>query len=43
MLLSGDRASMERQLGDVLEGYEQFRRASTVANFICSRHCARCA
>ena len=25
MLLSGERASMERQLGDVLEGYEQFR------------------
>ena len=25
MLLSGDRESMERQLGDVLEGYEQFR------------------
>jgi Ser/Thr protein kinase RdoA (MazF antagonist) len=25
MLLSGDRAAMERQLGDVLEGYEQFR------------------
>jgi Ser/Thr protein kinase RdoA (MazF antagonist) len=24
MLLSGDRAWMERQLGDVLEGYEQF-------------------
>jgi Ser/Thr protein kinase RdoA (MazF antagonist) len=25
MLLSGDRASMERQLGDVLEGYERLR------------------
>ena len=25
MLLSGDRATMERQLGDVLEGYGQFR------------------
>jgi Ser/Thr protein kinase RdoA (MazF antagonist) len=25
MLLSGDRSSMERQLGDVLEGYERFR------------------
>ena len=26
MLLSGDRAAMERQLADVLEGYEVFRR-----------------
>ena len=25
MLLSGERVEMERQLGDVLEGYEQFR------------------
>ena len=25
MLLSGDRAAMELQLGTVLEGYEQFR------------------
>jgi len=25
MLLSGERTEMERQLGDVLEGYEQFR------------------
>jgi len=25
MLLSGERVEMERQLGDVFEGYEQFR------------------
>jgi Ser/Thr protein kinase RdoA (MazF antagonist) len=25
MLLSGDRASMQRQLGHLLDGYEQFR------------------
>ena len=43
MLLSGDRAEMERQLAVVLAGYEDFLRRSTGASSILSRRCARCA
>ncbi len=42
MLLSGDRASMTQQLGDVLDGYEDFAEFDR-ASCISWKRCARCA
>ena len=42
MLLSGERADMTRQLGDVLRGYEDFCEFDR-ANCTWSKRCARCA
>ena len=42
MLLDGDRAQRQRQLGALVDGYEQFREFNR-AELVLIEPCARCA